>query len=412
MSSPRDAAVTIVGGGAIGCAVAYHLAKSGVRDIQLLDKADVASATSSQAAGFVGQSRTTLDRTRLAIASARLYARMEEETGYTADWRETGSLRVATEPGRIHEFRAIAAIADSVGLEVEIVEPQRAAEICPVIDPRNVVCALWVPSDGYVQPNSLTNAYASAARDLGVTVSTHSPVTAVTVRNAAVEAVVTPFGSHRTEMVINAAGPWAYGLAASLGIELPIIPVRHSFFITEPVDGWHADIPCLRFPDLQVYARGEVGSILCGGFERRATSLDPRGIAVASELFAEPDWDVLGGFAGSVEPMLPDVTRAGVKAVFRGWPAFAPDGRFVVGPVPGLRGFVMAAACNAHGVSGSAGIAQHLVESLSGDPSPYVQSLSPARFLNRDWSWHDCRPRAQAIYEDYYALPPEPATAA
>lgn len=412
MSVPRDAAVTIVGGGAIGCAVAYHLARSGVRDIQLLEKGDLAAATSSQAAGFVGQSRTTLDRTRLAIASARLYAHMEEETGYTADWRPSGSLRIATEPARVREFRTIAAIAESVGLEVEIVDAQRAAEICPVIDPRTVVCALWVPSDGYVQPNSLTNAYASAARDLGVSICTHTPVTGIVVRNAAVEGVVTPFGAHRTEMVINAAGPWAYGLAASVGVELPIIPVRHSFFITEPVEGWHPDIPCLRFADMQVYARGEVGSILCGGFERRATSLDPRGVKVASTLLAEPDWDVLGDFASSVEAIIPDVGRAGVKAVFRGWPAFAPDGRFVVGPVPGLRGLVMAAACNAHGVSGSAGIAQHLVESISGDPSPYVQSLSPARFLGHDWNWEDSRTRAKAVYEQYYALPAESLPAA
>ena len=107
---------------------------------------------------------------------------------------------------------------------------------------------------------------------------------------------------------------------------------------------------------------------------------------------------------------MPGVTAVGVRQTFRGWPAFTPDGRFVVGPVPGIRGFVMAAGCNAHGVSGSAGLAQHLVESLQPDPSPYVRSLSPARFLDGGWTWDDARRRAQRHYEDYYVVSP-PATA-
>ena len=101
----------------------------------------------------------------------------------------------------------------------------------------------------------------------------------------------------------------------------------------------------------------------------------------------------------------PAVAEAGVAATFQGWTAFSPDGRFVVGPVSAVRGLVMAAGCNAHGVSGSAGLAMHLLESLTGDPSPYVRSLSPDRFIPRGWSWEDARRQAQAVYENYYPLP-------
>jgi hypothetical protein len=112
---------------------------------------------------------------------------------------------------------------------------------------------------------------------------------------------------------------------------------------------------------------------------------------------------VLAGFAEGLETVIPNATDAGIRQTFRGWPTFTPDGRFVIGPVPGVRGFVMAAGCNAHGVSGSAGIAEHVLESLGPQPSPYVRSLSPARFMDGGWSWMPARAAAQRVYEEYYS---------
>jgi glycine/D-amino acid oxidase-like deaminating enzyme len=194
-------------------------------------------------------------------------------------------------------------------------------------------------------------------------------------------------------------------MARLVGLELPIVPVLHEYFVTEPVPGWHAGLPCLRIPEVQIYARGESDRVLCGGFENAGTSVDPRDVTVGSRLAAHPDWDVLGGFAESLSAFAPAVATAGVATTFQGWPAFSPDGRFIVGPVSAIRGLVMAAACNAHGVSGSAGLAMHLVESLTDDPSPYVRSLSPDRFIPRAWSWEDARRDAQAVYETYYPMP-------
>jgi glycine/D-amino acid oxidase-like deaminating enzyme len=217
--------------------------------------------------------------------------------------------------------------------------------------------------------------------------------------------VSTAAGRFATEQVIIAAGPWSGALARLAGLELPIVPVLHEYFVTEPVPGWHAGLPCLRIPEVQVYARGESGRVLCGGFENRGTSIDPRSVTVWSALAARPEWEVLGGFAKSLSVFAPVVAEAGVAATFQGWPAFSPDGRFIVGPVSSLRGLAFAAACNAHGVSGSAGLAMALVESLGGDPSPYVRSLSPDRFIPRTWSWEDARVQAQAVYENYYPMP-------
>ncbi len=400
----RDAEVTIVGGGAIGCAVAYCLARAGYRDIQIVERGELAGATSGQAAGLVGQVRGSLERTRLAMASVALYSRIEQETGYPADWRQTGSIRIAMISERVREFRAMAGVAAAAGLDVEFLDPARLAGLFPPLDTRQVRAALWCPTDGYLQPHSLVMAYARAARDLGVTIAAHTTLTGITVTGGAVTGIRTSTGSAATGMVINAAGPWAGAVAALAGAELPVVPVRHEYFVTMPQEGWHGGLPVLRIPDIRIYARAEVNGILCGGWEADGLSLDPREVAAGRPLAVAPDWDVLSGFAADFARFVPAVTAAQVREVFRGFPAFSPDGRFIVGPAPGIRGFVMAAACNAHGVSGSAGLAQSVLESLRPDPSPYVRSLSPARFMPRDWTWESARDRAEVIYETYYEL--------
>ena len=406
MLEPKDSQVTVIGGGAVGAAAAYFLAREGYRDLQLLEAGSISSQTTSQAAGLVGQSRTSLDRTRLTMSSAQFYRNLEKDLGYTADWRETGSIRIALSDASIAELKQIAAIAAQAGLGVELIDGQRVQELCPVIeDVSQVRLALWCPTDGYVQPNSLTDAYLFAARDLGARVVTNTRVFNIKVERGAVTGLMTNRGQIATEIIINAAGPWAGALARLAGIDMPIVPVLHEYFVTEPQEGWDSGTPNLRIPEIQVYARGEGRGVLCGGFEHNGTSLDPTEIEVESKLPTTPNWDVLGAFADAFTQFVPSLADAGIRTVFQGWPGFTPDGRFLVGPVAGLRGFVMAAGCNAHGVSGSAGLAQHLVESLSDDISPYVRSLSPNRFLPRTWEWSEARVKAQAICENYYPMP-------
>ena len=401
----RDAQVTVVGGGAIGCAVAFALVQQGYSDVQLLERGQLAEATSAQAAGLVGQVRTTIERTRLAMKSVELFSRFEAETGYPLDWRPTGSIRLALTTGRVAEFEQMAAVATAAGLPVEWLSERRLRELCPVLEGRTVQAALYCPTDGYLQPYSLVTGFARGARDRGVHIVTGACVTDIVVDRAAVTGVVVGGRTIATELVINAAGPWAAALAARVGIDLPIFPVRHEYAVTRPMDGWHPDLPVLRIPDLRLYARAEQSAVLVGGWEPNAVSRDPLELGNSyPDVPIEPDWDVLSRFARDFATVVPGVDDVGVREVFRGWPAFTPDGRFVVGAVPGLRGFVIAAGCNAHGVSGSAGLAAHVVEALGDDPSPYVRSLSPARFLDAPWDRAAARRGAQAHYEDYYAL--------
>jgi glycine/D-amino acid oxidase-like deaminating enzyme len=224
----RDAEVTIVGGGAIGCAVAYVLAGAGYRDIQVVEQGELAGATSGQAAGLVGQVRATKERCMLAMASVGVYSRIEQDTGYPADWRQTGSVRIAATAQRAAEFGALAVVARSAGLEVEFLTPARLAALCPMLDTTQVTAALWCPTDGYLQPHSLVTAYARAARDRGVTFATHTTVTGLRITGGVVRGVRTDRRAVATDMVINAAGPWAGAVASLAGQQLPIVPVRHA----------------------------------------------------------------------------------------------------------------------------------------------------------------------------------------
>ncbi len=191
-----------------------------------------------------------------------------------------------------------------------------------------------------------------------------------------------------------------------VGLELPVVPVRHEYFITVPTGGIRPDWPCLRVPDATLYGRPDVGALLLGGWEPAALSLDPRSYPAEGEPPAiEPDWPVLATFADRFSPLYPPVREAGIRHVFRGWPTFTPDGRFIIGKSRQVRGFVMAGGCNAHGVSGSAGIGRHLVEALlERRPSAYVQSLSPDRFIDAGFDWAEARRQAQAVYETYYQI--------
>jgi glycine/D-amino acid oxidase-like deaminating enzyme len=407
MGGLGDAEIVIVGGGAIGCAVAYRLAEAGVTDVLLLEKNPaLASATTAQAAGLVGQVRSSADRVRLAMDSVATFGRLQREGGATPNWRPVGSLRIALTEARVEEFHRLRATARGAGLEVELLDPAAAQARWPGLLAERAKAILWCLSDGYLQPYDLAMAYRERARAAGVRFATDVRVTGIALRAGAVAAVETDLGEVRCAKVINAAGAHAWHVARLAGLDLPIVPVRHEYFITVPIVGLRADLPTFRVPDATLYGRPDVGALLLGGWEPQALSCDPRDYLLAAEPPAiEPDWPVLANFAEQMAPLYPPVAHAGIRHVFRGWPTFTPDRRFIVGESRRVPGLVMAAGCNAHGVSGSAGIGSHVVEALlEPKPSAYVQSLSPDRFTESAWRWVEARRQAQAVYETYYHI--------
>jgi glycine/D-amino acid oxidase-like deaminating enzyme len=406
-SDVKHAEIVIIGGGAVGCAVAYSLANAGKTDVLLVEKEPtVAAVTTPQAAGLVGQVRNSVERTRLAMWSVETFSKLQRDEQVNPGWRQVGSLRLALCKERVAEFKRMKAVADEAGLEADFIDNRTAQGKWPMMNFDRVQAILWCPTDGYLQPSDLTMSYVAHARRLGARVQTRTAVRNVIVNDGRLRGVETDAGRIECEMVINAAGAHAAHLAQSVGLELPIFPVRHEYFITVHAEGLQPTLPTVRIPDSTLYLRAEINSLLCGGWEPQALSHEPRRYAITENPPPiDPDWDVLGRFAEQLAPEIPEVEQLGIRSVFRGWPTFTPDGRFIVGPSSRVPGFVMAGGCNAHGVSGSAGIGRHVVESiLDPDPSPYVKSLSPDRFDREPWDRETARRQAQHVYETYYSL--------
>ncbi|MGI9429960.1 MAG: NAD(P)/FAD-dependent oxidoreductase, partial [Bythopirellula sp.] len=320
MKENLRAEIVVIGGGAVGCAVAYSLAKAGKTDVILLEKdTNLAAATTPQAAGLVGQVRNSVERTKLAMWSVETFTQLQQDTKANPGWRQVGSLRVALCEERVDEFRHMKSVADEAGLEVEFIDNDAAKAKWPVLDFGRAKAVLWCPSDGYLQPSDLTMSYVHHARQLGVRFLTNSAATDVVVKNGRVCAVETAQHEIECQTVVNAAGAHAYHIAKSVGLELPILPVRHEYFVTVEANGLDPSLPVVRIPDSTLYLRAEVNALLCGGWEPQGMSVDPSSFSL--DVDPPPitaDWDVLGEFAEQLAPEIPQVSQLGVRSVFKG----------------------------------------------------------------------------------------------
>jgi glycine/D-amino acid oxidase-like deaminating enzyme len=407
MSALPDSEFVIIGGGAVGCGVAYALARAGHRDVLLIERApDVGQVTTSQGAGLCGQARDTVERVKLAMHSVATFRELQRDAEVKPDWNEVGSLRVALSEKRAEEFRRLQAAADAAGLEVALIDAVEAKRLWPLMDFSGARAILWCPSDGYMTPTSVAKSYEHQSRKLGVSFAPSTAVQEIQIKNGQVEGVQTNRGAVRCRKVINAAGAHAWHIARLAGLDLPIIPVRHEYYVTIPLAGLAPTLPCFRVPELTLYGRVRDGGLLLGGWEPKSLHTQPQAYELAGNPPpVVPDWAVLESFERSFAGLLPSATGAEKKIVGKGWPTFTPDGRFILGESSRVKGFVMAGGCNAHGISGSGGIGKLLVESLfDPHPSDYVRSLSPDRFTETRWSWPDATIQAARVYETYYGV--------
>jgi glycine/D-amino acid oxidase-like deaminating enzyme len=401
-----NAEYIIVGGGAVGLGVAYALAKAGKTDILLLERAeDVAMVTTSQGAGLCGQPRDSAERTRLAMHSVAVFRELQKSE-VKPDWHEVGSLRVALSDARAEQVRQLKKVADEAGLETELLDNREASRHWDQMDFSGAKAVLWCASDGWMTPQKVAKSYQNACRNMGVRVATSTAVEEIMLEGGRVSGVRTNQGAARCDYVINAAGAHAYHVAKLAGLELPIVPVRHEYFVTVPMAGLGPNLPCFRIPELTLYGRVRDGGLLLGGWERKSERVDPRTYSLKETTPpVAPDWQVLDSFSESINGLFPSLRGVKKNVVGKGWPTFTPDGRFIIGESSGVPGFVMAGGCNAHGISGSGGIGKLMVESLlDPNPSPYVKSLSPDRFTEKSWDWDEASRQAQAVYETYYGV--------
>jgi 4-methylaminobutanoate oxidase (formaldehyde-forming) len=381
MTFDRHARVVIVGGGAVGCAVAYALAQQGERDVLILEKARLTHGSTWHAAGLVGQLRGKRNLTRLMQNSVAVFDRLEAETGQAIDWRKVGSLRLASSRERWSEIRRSMTLAKSFGFECHSLSAREAADLFPFIEPDGVVGAAYIPSDGYVDPYGLTMAYAAGARAKGVKIEEGVLVTEIVRDRRRVTGVVTDHGSIGCEVLVNCAGIWAKRLTELAGVALAAGVVEHQYFVTEKSLTLPPTLTTLRDPDKNFYLKPDVGGFAIGGWEdgTKGCWRNRPPFEFARELFP-PDMDRLMRFALPASERLPLLNEVGIKTVINGPIPVSADGEPIMGLAPECDNLYVACGFTA-GIAASGGAGEAMANwILGGDPGMDLWQFDIRRF--------------------------------
>ncbi|MCB0992794.1 MAG: FAD-binding oxidoreductase, partial [Acidimicrobiales bacterium] len=292
---PERAQVVIVGGGIIGCSVAYHLAKRGITDVVLIEQGTLTSGTTWHAAGLVAQLRSSFNLTRLARYSAELYETLEAETGQATGFRRPGAITVADTEDRWQELLRAKGMAACAGVEVHEMSLDEVSEKVPLADVDDLVGALWIPGDGVTSPVDTTMALAKGAKAGGVRMVEGVAVTDVKVVDGRATGVVTERGEVEAETVVLATGMWTRHLAAKIGVNVPLQACEHFYVVTEPLEGVYPGMPTLRDPGGFTYFKEETGKIMAGFFEPRGKVWSLEGVPRDFSFGTLPeDWEHVG----------------------------------------------------------------------------------------------------------------------
>ena len=359
---PDRAQVVIVGGGVIGCSIAYHLAQLGWTDVLLLEQHRLTAGTTWHAAGLITSAGMT-DETALFFSrySRDLYTRLEAETGHSTGFRAVGHLSLATSPERQQALRREAAWMHGFGVEDVEISARELAGMWPLARTDDVLSAFYVADEGRADPVGVATALAKGAQQRGVRIVEGVAATGVELTGRRVRAVLTEQGRIETEVVVNAAGLWARQFGALAGVSVPLQAAEHYYLLTDTVPGMDPDLPVIEDPDNYGYYRPEADGMLVGLFEPVGApwSVDgvPRGFSFGK---ISPDWDRMEPFLGPALARIPVLAETGVRTFFCGPESFTADVRPLLGPAPELDGYFVAAGLNSLGILSGGGVGSML----------------------------------------------------
>ncbi len=372
---PATAKVVIIGGGVVGCSVAYHLAKLGWRDVILLERKRLTSGTTWHAAGLIGQLRATSTLTRLAKYTADLYLRLEAETGIAIGFRQNGSLGLALSEHRYEEFARAASMAKTFGLEAHMLTPAECLARNPLINLHGVVGGVFLPTDGQADPANITLALAKGARQMGATLVEGVAVTGITKAKGRVTGVVTDSGAIQAEYVVNCAGMWGREVGRMAGVNVPLQACEHFYVVTEANSAIPKNLPVLRVPDECAYYKEDAGKLLVGFFEPKAKPWGIGGIPADAEFLTLPDdWDHVAPELEKAMARVPLLGQTGIHTFFNGPESFTPDNRYMLGEAPDLANFFVAAGFNSIGIQSAGGAGMALAHWMVDGEPPYDMS--------------------------------------
>lgn len=405
-----QARIVVIGGGVFGTSVAYHLSKMGCSDVVLVDKGELTSGTTFHSVGLVSQFRTSPALMKMMNYSIRLFTELAKgDGGPSLGWRTVGSLRLASSPDRLKALKREVSRARAIGLAADILSPKEVVARCPFISDEGLYGSVWVPDDGFIDPNGITYELARQARNMGVEICTNVRVTGIELSaHREVTRVITDHGAIRTECVVNAAGEWAPRLAEMVGVFLPTVPLMHQYLTTQPIPGHELapTTPVIRDPDNLFYCREDTGAFLIGAFETNPKEWSPDGVPWEfNQQLLSPEWDLFTPVMENAIRRMPILAEAEAVQLINGPDAFTPDGHYALGPVPGLNGFFVAAGGSINGIVGAGGVGKTVAEwILEGDTEIDVHELDVRRFgphlTNKPYLVESCR----EVYRYYYHM--------
>jgi glycine cleavage system aminomethyltransferase T/glycine/D-amino acid oxidase-like deaminating enzyme len=356
---PERARVVVLGGGAIGTSIAYHLAKRGIEGVVLLERDRIASGTTWHAAGIVARLRESKTQSDLAQYSADLLMSLEEETGQATGYKENGSMSIALTAERMEIYRRTVSAAKRMGSEAFVLSIAEIRERWPLLSTDGVVGGIWLPRTGQVNPFDVAMAYVKGARLYGAQVLENTPVDDVLIYDGKVVGVRTPAGDIACEKVVLAGGMWSRQIAKRLGVPLPLYSAEHYYVVTEPIPGLPSNLPILSINDERTYVKEDAGKLLVGSFEARAKPWPPIGEDIPKTF----SFDALPADLEHLEPQLnlhiariPILADAGIKLFFCGPESFTADSRPFMGPAADVRGLYLATGLNSYGILLSGGM--------------------------------------------------------
>jgi len=381
-----QARVVIIGGGIFGTSIAYHLARAGCTDVVLVEKGELTSGTTFHSVGLVSQFRTSPALMKVMNYTINLYSDLAKgEGGDSLGWHTVGSLRLASSIDRLKALQREVSRANAIGLTADIISPEEVLKRCPQLAPDSLYGAVYVPDDGHIDPSGITFEFARQARKMGVEINTKVRVTGIELSpSGEVTEVITDHGNIKTECVVNAAGQWAPRIGEMVGAHIPIVAMMNQYLTTRPIEGHElpANMPVIRDPDRLFYCREDVGAYLVGGFETNPKPWSTGGVPWEfSQELLPGEWELFEGIMEGAMQRIPILNEAEAIELINGPDAFTPDGYYAMGPVPGLKGFYVAAGGSDNGIAGGGGVGMLMAEwILEGETSIDTHEMNVRRF--------------------------------
>lgn len=408
---PKKARAVIIGGGIIGCSVAYHLTKLGWKDVLLLERKQLTSGTTWHAAGLIAQLRATANMTKLAKYSQELYGSLEKETGVATGFKRCGSITVALTNERKEEIYRQASMARAFGVEVEEISPQEVKEKYSYLNIDQVKAGVWLPLDGQGDPANIALALAKGARQNGGTIIQNTKVTGFKKEGRRITGVNWSQGDERgttdAELVVNCAGMWGHNLGKMMGVNVPLHACEHFYIVTEPVKDLK-QMPVLRVPDECAYYKEDAGKFMLGAFEPNAKPWGMEGISENFEFDQLPeDFDHFEPILEMAVNRIPALGEAGIHTFFNGPESFTPDDAYHLGLAPEMDNVWIAAGFNSIGIQSAGGAGMALAQWITDDKKPFdlgdvdISRMQPFQG-NKKYLFERSKETLGLLYADHY----------